>query len=81
MHTESLPASTTAAPADPGRLIRLPAALALVGLGRSAWLELVQKRKAPQPVKINGCRATLWVESEVKAFIAERIRESRGAQR
>jgi predicted DNA-binding transcriptional regulator AlpA len=39
----------------------------------------VRKRKAPQPVKIG--RATLWVESEVQAFIAERIRESRGAQR
>jgi predicted DNA-binding transcriptional regulator AlpA len=50
-----------------------------VGLQRSAWLDLVRKRKAPQPVKIG--RATLWVESEVQAFIAERIRESRGVQR
>ncbi len=63
----------------PGRLIRLPGALNLVGLGRSAWLDLVHKRKAPQPVKIG--RATLWVESEVRAFIAERIRQSREVQR
>ena len=63
----------------PGRLIRLPAVLALVGLQRSAWLDLVQKGKAPQKIRIG--RATLWVESEVQAFIAERIRESRGVQR
>jgi prophage regulatory protein len=71
--------STEPQPPAPGRLIRLPGTLALVGLQRSAWLDLVRKRKAPQPVKIG--RATLWVESEVQAFIAERIRESRGAQR
>lgn len=62
---------------DAGRLIRLPAALDLVGLGRSAWLDLVRQRKAPQPVKIG--RASLWVESEVRAFIAERVRQHRGA--
>ena len=71
--------STEPQPPAPGRLIRLPGTLALVGLQRSAWLDLVRNRKAPQPVKIG--RATLWVESEVQAFIAERIRESRGAQR
>lgn len=61
---------------DAGRLIRLPAALDLVGLGRSAWLDLVRQRKAPQPVKIG--RASLWVESEVRAFIADRVRRHRG---
>ena len=61
---------------DPGRLLRLPSVLALVGLGRSAWLDLVQRGKAPKPVKIG--RASLWVESECRGFIAERIRESRG---
>lgn len=67
------------AAADPGRLIRLPATLSLVGLGRSAWLDLVHKGRAPRPVKIG--RASLWVETEVHAFISERIRESRKGAR
>lgn len=79
MHTDHPPASANDAPADPGRLIRLPSALGLVGLGRSAWLDLVHRREAPQPVKIG--RASLWVEAEVRAFIAARIRSSRSAGR
>lgn len=57
------------------RLIRLPAALARVGLGRSAWLDLVREKKAPQPIKIG--RATLWLAAEVDAWVRERVRESR----
>lgn len=57
------------------RLIRLPECLQAVSLGRTAWLDLVKAGTAPQPVKIN--RATLWVWSEVQAFIADRIRQSR----
>jgi prophage regulatory protein len=57
------------------RLIRLPETLQSVSLGRTAWLDLVKAKQAPQPVKIG--RATFWVHSEVQAFIAERIRQSR----
>ena len=59
------------------QLDRLPAVLQVVQLGRTAWLDLVKARRAPQPVKIG--RATFWVHSEVQRFIAERIRESRKA--
>lgn len=80
MQTSTNPDSAGATQAaDPGRLIRLPATLALVGLGRSAWLDLVHKGRAPRPVKIG--RASLWVETEVHAFISERIRESRKGAR
>ena len=58
-----------------GPLIRLPAALARVGLGRSAWLDLVREKRAPQPIKIG--RATLWLATEVDAWVRERVRESR----
>ncbi|MEI2678412.1 MAG: AlpA family phage regulatory protein [Burkholderiaceae bacterium] len=58
------------------RFIRLPECLHMVGLGRTAWLDLVKAGTAPQPVKSG--RATLWVWSEVQGFIAARIRESRG---
>lgn len=57
------------------RLIRLPATLHAVELGRTAWLDLVKSKQAPQPVKIG--RATFWVASEVQRFIADRIRQSR----
>ena len=57
------------------RLIRLPECLQSVSLGRTAWLDLVKEGAAPQPVKIG--RATCWVWSELQAFIADRIRQSR----
>lgn len=59
------------------RLVRLPEALRTVQLGRSAFLDLVKSGRAPGRVKIG--RASFWVASELQAFIAERIRESRGA--
>lgn len=63
----------TAHPAE--RLIRLPDCLELVRIGRTAWLDMVRDKQAPQPVKIG--RATFWVASEVQGFIANRIRLSR----
>lgn len=57
------------------RLIRLPATLARVGLGRTAWLDLVRRREAPQPVHIG--RAALWVEGELTTWIEARIRAAR----
>lgn len=73
---QSLPPLPPAA--EPGRLIRLPATLSLVPLGRTAWLDLVKRNEAPQPVKIG--RATFWVEREVLDWIAERVRAHRGQQ-
>lgn len=75
------PAPVAAAPeAAAEQLLRLPAVLATVGLGRTAWLDLVKSGQAPASVKIG--RATCWPATEVQAWIAERIRQSRGeAQR
>jgi prophage regulatory protein len=55
------------------RLVRLPECLHIVGMGRSAWFDLVKAGTAPQPVKIG--RAALWVTSELQRFIADRIAE------
>ncbi|MGV8823891.1 helix-turn-helix transcriptional regulator [Methylibium petroleiphilum] len=63
-------------PAGPERLVRLPEALNTVQVGRTAWLDLVREKKAPQPVKIG--RATFWLASEIQAFIADRVRAARG---
>lgn len=59
------------------RLLRLPACLQMVQIGRTAWLDMVKQGQAPRSVRIG--RATFWVASEVQAFIAERIRRSREA--
>lgn len=73
-HT-SQPTPAPAAPGAPEQLLRLPQTLAMVGLGRSAWLDLVKSGRAPQPVKLG--RATAWPASEVQAWIAARIRDAR----
>lgn len=57
------------------RLMRLPTVLEITGLGRTAWLDMVRERKAPQPIKIG--RATMWIETEVAQFVEDRISESR----
>lgn len=76
MNTVSNSQASGPAAAEPsGPLIRLPGALARVGLGRSAWLDLVRLKRAPQPIKIG--RATLWLAEEVDAWVRERVRASR----
>lgn len=79
------PASSAHTGRDPSRasphaeqLLRLLAVLAIVQGGRTWWLDLVKARKAPQPVKIG--RSTFWLASEVQAWIADRVRESRAGQ-
>jgi prophage regulatory protein len=61
----------------PVRLLRLPAVLDRVGLGRSAWYVLIGAGLAPQPVHL-GQRCVAWPEAEVDEWIAARIAE-RGA--
>ncbi len=65
----------TSVPADE-RLLRLPAVLELTGRGRTAWLDDVKAGRAPKPIKIGA--ASFWLWSECQAWIAQRVRESRG---
>ena len=64
-------------PASGERLLRLPQVLTLTGRGRSATLDDVRARRFPAPIKIGA--AALWLESEVQAWIAERVAAHRGA--
>ncbi|MBU3758980.1 MAG: AlpA family phage regulatory protein [Candidatus Omnitrophica bacterium] len=59
-------------------MLRLPQVLEAVGIGRTAWLEMVRSGEAPKPIRIG--RAVAWPASEVQGFIRERIRLSRGAR-
>jgi predicted DNA-binding transcriptional regulator AlpA len=60
---------------QPGALIGLPRTLELVGIGRTAWLDRVKAGTAPKPIKMG--RRTLWVETEVRAFVADCVRRHR----
>lgn len=62
----------TRQPADGHRLIRLPEVLRDVGLSRSEWYRLISLERAPPAVAL-GERSRAWVESEIQAWIAERI--------
>jgi prophage regulatory protein len=53
-------------------LLRLPAVLGRVGLGRSQVYEEMAEGRFPTPVKLSG-RAVAWPSDEIDAWIAERI--------
>jgi prophage regulatory protein len=57
--------------ATPDRLLRLPAVLAAVGLGRTAVLDRVKAGTFPQPRKVG--RATLWSERAVQGWIRSQL--------
>jgi prophage regulatory protein len=65
---------------DDERLLRLPAVEGLTGLKRAHLYSLARKGRFPRPLKI-GARASAWQASEVQAWIAERIRESKEGHR
>lgn len=63
----------------PVRLLRRPAVEALVGLKRSALYKMVAEGRFPAPVTLTDGKnpPVAWVESEVLAFVRERIERRR----
>jgi len=49
-------------------LLRLPAVLAAVGVGRSTWWRWVAEGYAPKAVHL-GKRTTVWRASDIQKFI------------
>lgn len=75
-------ANTTASPATapqstPTRLLRLPELIGRVKFSRAAIYRLMASGRFPRYIKVGA--ASFWVESEVEAWIQERIAESRNA--
>jgi len=65
--------------AQPGEtLLRLPQVLAVTGRGRTSTLDDVKAGTFPKPIKCGS--ASLWLHSEVQAWIEARVRESRAAK-
>jgi len=63
-------------------LLRLPTVRARTGLGRSTIYRLIDEGLFPRPVQLQGTTLVAWVQSEVDAWIAERIAAPRaGRQR
>jgi prophage regulatory protein len=53
------------------RVLRLPATMQMVGLGRDAIYRGAREGWFPKPLKISE-RASGWLESELEQFIASR---------
>ncbi len=59
-------------PNKPIRLIRLNEVLAMTGLSRSGVYRSIEKQQFPKQVSL-GDRAVAWVESEVQAWVVDRV--------
>jgi prophage regulatory protein len=68
-----LPPEATPRSRDPIRLLRLPQVMDVVGLSRSTIYALQEEGHFPKSVKL-ATRAVGWVETEIQAWLAERIR-------
>lgn len=62
------------------RLARLPAALAITGLGRTSFLDKVRTGEIAAPVRLTA-RAVAWKESELFRWIDSLPRASRSPKR
>lgn len=60
-------------------LIRLPEVQRRTGYGKAWVYVLIARNKFPKPVKI-GTRSIAFVESEVDAWVANKIAESRAGE-
>jgi prophage regulatory protein len=61
--------------AQPEKLLRLPAVVALVGLQKSSIYDAIKRGDFPSPVKLSR-RAVCWPASAIDAWIAQRIKAS-----
>ena len=58
------------------RIIRRPEVRKLTGYGNTSIYEMVKKGEFPRPISL-GARAVGWLESEVDAWIQQRVSASR----
>ena len=56
----------------PNRFLRLPEVIQISGYRRSTIYEMIKSGKFPAPVHL-GPRAVAWLESEVEAWMQDRI--------
>lgn len=56
---------------DKEQMMRLPAVLQMIGLGRTFWLDAIKAGSAPSPYKMGS--ASLWKSSEVQSWLDARL--------
>ena len=61
-------------------ILRLPEVKARTGLSRSTIYLKMSEGSFPEPISL-GARSVGWIESEIDAWIAQRIEQSRPGQR
>ncbi len=61
----------------PTRILRLPEVMARTGLSRTTIYRWRLAGRFPQPVRL-GTRNVGWIESEIEAWLRERMAERRG---
>ena len=58
------------------RIFRLPDVIKATGLSRSSIYLFIKEERFPKPINL-GLRSVGWLESEIDAWIAARIQQSR----
>lgn len=58
------------------RIFRLPDVIKATGLSRSSIYLFIKEERFPKPINL-GARSVGWLESEIDAWIAARIQQSR----
>ncbi len=61
----------------PQVFLRLPEVIKRTGLAKSTLYELIKQNGFPAPIRPNGVRCSMWVETEVDNWISEKISEAR----
>ena len=70
---EPLEGRATLTPANPGRLLRLPAVMERCALGRSSIYAGVRNGTFVTPVRLSA-RAVAWHESEIDRWVSGRVK-------
>lgn len=60
--------------------LRLPQVMSRTGMGRSYIYQKIREGSFPTPIPL-GRRASVWLKSEVEAWIEERVVEHRASAR
>jgi prophage regulatory protein len=60
-------------------ILRLPAIKSRTGLSRSTIYLRISKNEFPAPISLGG-RAVGWLESDINAWLDEKVEASRGAK-
>ena len=55
------------------RFLRLQSVLDQVGLCRSAVYQLIKDGAFPSPYKVCGSKVSVWLESEIDAWVAKQV--------